>query len=92
MKPHLVSVAITIEVTSRHMECTRFNLDYSQMPAVALQQLKVVVEPGLCDRSRRIACVRESMFGLIVKNHTGSADVFHMWENFCCTQCKLIQM
>ena len=30
---HLRSVAIMIEVTSRHMECTHFNLDYSQMPA-----------------------------------------------------------
>ena len=35
--PHTVPVAIMIEVTSRHMECTHFNLDYSQMPAVALQ-------------------------------------------------------
>ena len=26
-----------IEVTSRHMECTHFNTDYSRMPAVALQ-------------------------------------------------------
>ena len=34
---HLRSVAIMIEVTSRHMECTRFKLDYSRMLAVALQ-------------------------------------------------------
>ena len=34
---HLRSVDIMIEVTSRHMECTHFNLDYSQMPAVAQQ-------------------------------------------------------
>ena len=34
---HLRPVAIMIEVTSRHMECTDFNLVYSQMPAVALQ-------------------------------------------------------
>ena len=27
-----------IEVTSRHMKCTHFNLDYSRMPAVALQE------------------------------------------------------
>ena len=26
-----------IEVTSRHMECTYFNLDHSRMPAVAQQ-------------------------------------------------------
>ena len=25
-----------IEVTSRHMECTYFDLDYSRMPVVAL--------------------------------------------------------
>ena len=29
-----------IEVTSRHTECTYFNSDYSQMPAVALQYEK----------------------------------------------------
>ena len=34
---HLCSVAIMIEVTSRHLECIHFNSDYSQMPAVALQ-------------------------------------------------------
>ena len=34
---HLGSVAIMIEVTSRHTECTQFNLDYSRMPAVAQQ-------------------------------------------------------
>ena len=34
---HLRSVAIMIELTSRHTECTYFNSDYSQMPAVALQ-------------------------------------------------------
>ena len=37
MDRHLRYVAIMIEVTSRHMECTHFNLDYRQMPAVALQ-------------------------------------------------------
>ena len=37
MDRHLRSVAIMIEVTSRHMECTHFNPDYSRMPAVALQ-------------------------------------------------------
>ena len=30
-----------IEVTSRHMECTHFNVDYSQMPAVALHHQKI---------------------------------------------------
>ena len=39
MDRHLRSVAIMIEVTNRHMECTHFNLDYSQMSAIA-QQLK----------------------------------------------------
>ena len=35
--PHRsVGLAIMIEVTSCHMECTHFNLDYSQVPAVAL--------------------------------------------------------
>ena len=29
MKRHLGSAAIIIEVTSRHTECTHFNLDYS---------------------------------------------------------------
>ena len=38
MERHLRSVAIMIEVTSLHMECTHFNLDCSQMPAVAPQQ------------------------------------------------------
>ena len=37
MDRHLRSVAIMIEVTSRHMVCTHFNLDYSQMAAVAQQ-------------------------------------------------------
>ena len=37
MDRHLLSVAIMIEVTSRRMECTHFNLDYSRMHAVALQ-------------------------------------------------------
>ena len=37
MKLHLRSVAIMIEVTSRHMECARFNLKNSRMPAVAPQ-------------------------------------------------------
>ena len=36
MDCHLRSVAITIEVTSRHTEYTHFNLDYSRIPAVAL--------------------------------------------------------
>ena len=39
MYRHLRSVAIMIEVTSRHMECTHVNLDYSRMPAVAQQFL-----------------------------------------------------
>ena len=38
MDRYLRSVAIVIEVTSRHMECTHFNLDYSQMPAVSPQR------------------------------------------------------
>ena len=33
---HLRLVGMIIEVTSRHMECTYFNLDYSRIPAVAL--------------------------------------------------------
>ena len=37
MDRHLHSVAIKIEVTSHRIERTHFNLDYSQMPAVALQ-------------------------------------------------------
>ena len=37
MNHHLRPVAIMIEVTSRHMECTHFNLDYNRMPAIALQ-------------------------------------------------------
>ena len=37
MDRHLRSVAMEIEVTSHLMECTHFNLDYSRMPAVALQ-------------------------------------------------------
>ena len=37
MDRHLRSVAIMIEVTSRHMECTHFNSDYCRMPAVAQQ-------------------------------------------------------
>ena len=28
-----------IEVISRHTKCTNFNLDYNQMPAVALQHV-----------------------------------------------------
>ena len=35
MDHHIHSVAVMIEVTSRHMECTYFNLDYSRKPAVA---------------------------------------------------------
>ena len=38
MDHYLRSVATMIEVTSHHMECTHFNLDYSQMPAVAQHQ------------------------------------------------------
>ena len=37
MECHLHSVAIMTEMTSRHMECTHFNLDYSQISAVARQ-------------------------------------------------------
>ena len=37
MDRHLRSVAIMIEVTSRHMECTYFNSNYNRMPAVSLQ-------------------------------------------------------
>ena len=37
MERHLCSVAIMIEVTSRHTECTHYNSNNSQMPAVALQ-------------------------------------------------------
>ena len=37
MDRHLYLVTIMIEVTSRHMECTHFNPDNSQMPAVAQQ-------------------------------------------------------
>ena len=37
MDRHLRSVAIMIEVTSRHLECTHFYSDCSQMPAVAKQ-------------------------------------------------------
>ena len=42
MDRHLRSTAVMIEVTGRHMECTHFNLDYSQIPAVA-QHLVIVV-------------------------------------------------
>ena len=35
MERHLHTVAIMIEVTSRHTECTHFN--YSLMPAVSLR-------------------------------------------------------
>ena len=46
----LLSLAIIIEVTSRHMECTHFNLAYSQMPAVALPSLKLqIFEDGFVD-------------------------------------------
>ena len=37
MDCHLRLVGIMIEMTSRCMRCTRFNSDYSQMPAVAQQ-------------------------------------------------------
>ena len=38
MDRHLRSVAIMIEVTSWHMKCTHFNLNYSRMPAIAQHQ------------------------------------------------------
>ena len=37
MERHLRSAAIIMEMTSRHTECTHFNLYYSQIPAAALQ-------------------------------------------------------
>ena len=37
MDCHLRSVAIMVDVTSRQMDCTHCKLDYSRMPAVALQ-------------------------------------------------------
>ena len=37
MERQLLTVAIMIEVSSRYMKCTHFDLDCSQMPAVALQ-------------------------------------------------------
>ena len=43
MERHLRSVAIMIEVISRHMECTHFNLDYSRMPAVAQQPQSMLI-------------------------------------------------
>ena len=41
MDCQLRSVAIMIEVTSCHTEYTRLNLDYSQMPALALHSLSI---------------------------------------------------
>ena len=37
MDRNLRSVAIMIEVASRHIECAHFNSDYSQIPSVAQQ-------------------------------------------------------
>ena len=37
MGRHLRLVAIMIEVTSRHKECTHFNSNYRRMPVVVLQ-------------------------------------------------------
>ena len=42
MDRHLRSEAIMIEVSSPHIECTRFNLGYSQMSAVAVHHLQRV--------------------------------------------------
>ena len=48
-----------IEVTSRYMECTHFNLDFSQMPAVALQigfqtcYMRTIDRYVLLDQSRK---------------------------------------
>ena len=39
MDRHRRSIAIMIEVTNRHLECTHFNLDYSRMPVI---QVKMV--------------------------------------------------
>ena len=36
-----------IEVTSRHIECTRFNPNYSQMPAVAQHLLDPAAEAAV---------------------------------------------
>ena len=37
MDCHLRSVTTMTEVTSRHMKCTHFNLDYNRMPGIAQQ-------------------------------------------------------
>ena len=37
-----------IEVTSRHMECTHFNSDYSQMLAIVLQQYNITKMQKFC--------------------------------------------
>ena len=51
MDRHLRSVAIMIEVTSRHMECTHFNPNYSRMPVVALKSHSCAAcpTPPFCD-------------------------------------------
>ena len=43
MERLLRSVAIMIEVISRCMEWTHFNLDYSRMPAVAQQPQSMLI-------------------------------------------------
>ena len=43
MERHLRSVIITIEITSRHIECTHINLDNSRIPAVALQCVAALI-------------------------------------------------
>ena len=48
---HLRSVAIMTEVTSRRMECTHINLEYSRMPAVAQQcRYTRLCKPEQCTR------------------------------------------
>ena len=42
MDRHRLSVAFKIEVTRYHTECTYFYMDYSQMPAVALQAVSIL--------------------------------------------------
>ena len=44
MDRHLRSVAIMIEVTSRHMECTHLNSNYSGMLAVALHYQPILLK------------------------------------------------
>ena len=38
---HLLSPAIMVEVTSRHIECIHLNLDCSQMSAVAQKYIEI---------------------------------------------------